>query len=30
MKKRILLVEDEENLGKTLSEYLNEHGFECS
>ena len=30
MKNKILLVEDEQNLGKTLSEYLNEQGFDCS
>jgi len=29
MRKKILLVEDEQNLGKTLSEYLNEQGYEC-
>ena len=26
---RVLIVEDEINLGKTLSEYLNDKGFEC-
>lgn len=29
MRKKILLVEDEQNLGKTLSEYLNEQSYEC-
>ena len=29
MSQRILLVEDEKNIGSTLIEYLQEHGFEC-
>lgn len=29
MSQRILLVEDEKNIGATLTEYLQEHGYEC-
>lgn len=29
MSQRILLVEDEKNIGSTLAEYLQEYGFEC-
>ena len=29
MAQRILLVEDEKNIGSTLTEYLQEHGYEC-
>lgn len=30
MSQRILLVEDEKNIGSTLTEYLQEYGFECA